>query len=144
MSKEQARTTPRSAPRPNVYMPTQPFWDAAEQGRLVIQCCRASGRFQHFPRPVSLYTGRRELEWREVSGRGTLYSWTVTLSPWPGHEARVPYICALVDLDEGVRVLANLYHCEPEKLRIGMPLRLVWERLDDRFNYPAFAPAGEP
>ena len=144
MSKEQARTALRPSPRPNAYMHTQPFWDAAEQGHLVIQYCCATGQFQHFPRPVSLYTGRRVLEWREVSGRGTLYSWTLTLSPWPGHEGRVPYICALVDLDEGVRLLANLYHCEPAALRIGVPVRLIWERLDDQFNYPAFEPVVEP
>ena len=144
MNKEEARIIPRPLPRPNSYMHTQPFWDAAEQGRLVIQYCRTTGRFQHFPRPVSLYTGRRDLEWREVSGRGTLYSWTLTLTPWPGHEARVPYICALIDLEEGVRLLANLHNCEPGSLHIGMPVRLFWDRLDDRFNYPAFEPALEP
>ena len=122
-------------------MKTQPFWDAAQNGRLVIQYCPATARFQHFPRPVSLYTGRRELEWREVSGRGTLYSWTRTHSPWPGHETRVPYVCALVDLDEGVRLLANLYNCPDAALRIGMPVRLVWEDLDGKFKYPAFEPA---
>jgi uncharacterized OB-fold protein len=139
MAKDQA--IPRPLPRPGTYMDTQAFWDAAREGRLVIQYCPATGRFQHFPRPVSLYTGRRELEWREVSGRGILYSWTRTHSPWPGHEARVPYVCALVDLDEGVRLLANLYNCPDGALRIGMPVRLVWEDLDGKFKYPAFEPA---
>jgi uncharacterized OB-fold protein len=143
MSREQSKTLPRPLPRPNAYMRTQPFWDAADRERLVIQYCPATGRFQHFPRPVSLYTGRRNLEWKEVSGRGVLYSWTLTFTPWPGHEDRAPYLCALVDLDEGVRILANFYNCRPEMLRIGMPVRLVWERLDDKFNYPAFEPAIE-
>ena len=143
MSNEQAKALPRPLPRPNTYMRTQPFWDAAEERRLVIQYCPATGRFQHFPRPVSLYTGRRNVEWREVSGRGTLYSWTLTRVAWPGHESRVPYICALVDLDEGVRVLANLYNVEPEKVSICMPVRLVWERLGYKINYPAFEPVPE-
>ncbi len=143
MSKEPARPIPRPLPRPNTYMNTQPFWDAAEQGKLLIQYCPATRRFQHFPRPTSLYTGRRELEWREVSGRGTLYSWTRTHSPWPGHESRVPYICALVDLDEGVRLLANLFISENTVLRIGMRVRLIWEHLDGKIRYPAFEPAME-
>lgn len=141
MSKEQPKKLPRPLPRPNAYMRTQPFWDAAERKALVLQYCPATGRFQHFPRPISLAGGRRALEWREVSGRGVLYSWTMTFAPWPGHEDRAPYLCALVDLEEGVRVLANLYNCQPETLRIGMPVRLFWERLDDKFNYPAFEPA---
>jgi uncharacterized OB-fold protein len=131
----------RPLPRPNTYMNTAPFWDAAKEERLVIQYCNDAGKYQWFPHPVSMYTGKRNLEWREVSGKGALYSWTVTNSAWPGHEERVPYICAYVDLDEGPRMLCNLLNCDKDKVRIGMPVKLVWEKLPDGSNYPAFEPA---
>lgn len=130
----------RPLPQPNSYMPTQPFWDAAHQKRLVLQRCDVSGRFQHPPRPVSVVTGRRSLSWQEVPGTGTLYSWTVTHSAWPGHEHRVPYICAYVQLDEGPRLLCNLVNCQASDLKVGMKMRVAWEQLSDDINYPAFMP----
>ena len=132
---------PRPLPRPGVYMPTQPFWDKAKEGKLVIQFCLDTGRPQHFPRPVSVFTGRRNLEWREVSGRGTVYSFTNTFSAWPGHEDRVPYLCALVELEEGVRMLCNLLNVKAEDVKIGMKVKLCWEKLPDGTSYPAFEPA---
>jgi len=138
---EAQKKIPRPLPRVNVYMNTKPFWEAAREGALVIQYCRETGRPQFFPRPVSLATGKRNLEWREVSGNGKVYSWTTTYSAWPGHEDRVPYICALVELDEGVRMLVNLLNCKSNDVKIGMKVKLCWEKLTDDVNYPAFEPA---
>ncbi len=138
---ETQKKIPRPLPRVNVYMNTKPFWDATKEGKLVIQYCKDTGRPQFFPRPVSLATGKRNLEWREVSGRGKVYSWTTTYSAWPGHEDRVPYICALVELDEGVRMLVNLLHCKSGDVKIDMPVKLCWEKLSDDIDYPAFEPA---
>ena len=104
-AKPEAKKIPRPLPRPNTYMDTQPFWQAAKNGKLVIQYCKDTGKPQFFPRPVSLANGKRNLEWREVSGKGTVYSYTNTFSAWPGHEDRVPYLVALVELQEGVRIL---------------------------------------
>jgi uncharacterized OB-fold protein len=73
--------------------------------------------------------------------QGFAYTWTNTLVPWPGHEDRVPYICALVDLDEGVRMLVNLVNCEASKLKAGLSVKLAWEKLSDDFNVPVFEPA---
>jgi uncharacterized OB-fold protein len=136
-----AKKSSRPLPRPNAYMDTQPFWDGAAQKKLMVQFCRDTGRPQFFPRPVSLATGRRNTEWREVSGRGSIYTFTNTFSGWPGHEERVPYLCALVELDEGARILTNLYNVKPEDVRIGMPVKVCWEELADGTNYPAFEPA---
>jgi uncharacterized OB-fold protein len=137
----EARKIPRPLPKPNVYMDTAPFWDAAKEHRLVIQKCPRTGQFQFFPRPGSVFSGRRDTEWTEVSGNGTLYSWTLTRSAWPGHEDRVPYICAYVDLAEGVRILCNLFNADPETVQIGMPVKLMWEELPNGQPYPAFEPA---
>jgi uncharacterized OB-fold protein len=133
--------TPRPLPKINRYTDTKPFWDAALDQRLLLQYCTDTGQAQWFPRSVSLQTGRRHLEWREASGNGTVYSFTITYRAWSGHEDRVPYVVALVELPEGVRILANLLHCEPEDVRIGLPVTVCWERLSDEINYPAFEPA---
>lgn len=130
----------RVLPVPNSYMDTELFWQAAKEKKYLLQRCDDTGRFQYPPRPISLYTGSRRLSWVEVEGRGRLYSWTLTRVGWPGHEDRVPYICAYVKLDEGVRVLCNLVNCDAEQLKIGMPMRLVWESLSAEINYPAFEP----
>ena len=133
--------TPRPLPRPDIYTKTASFWEAANQGKLLLQYCKDTGKYQWFPRSGSIYTGKRNIEWREASGRGTVYSWTLSVAPWPGHEDRVPYICAYVELEEGVRILVNLFNVKPEDIRIGMPVKLMWERLSEKFNYPAFEPA---
>jgi len=132
---------PRPLPRVDIYAKTKPFWNAANHGKLMLQYCADTGRFQWFPRSASVYNGKRNIEWREVSGRGTVYSWTLAVAPWPGHEDRVPYVCALVELDEGVRIVANLFNVIGEDVKIGLPVKLMWERLSDAYNYPAFEPA---
>jgi uncharacterized OB-fold protein len=132
----------RPLPKPGAYIDTSEFWAGARQGKLMLQYCVISNRFQHYPRPVSVFTGKKTIEWREASGRGTLYSWTVTRSPWPGNEDRVPYICAYVDLDEGVRFLCNIADCDPVQLTVGMPMVVSWDRLTEAFSFPDFRPAG--
>lgn len=130
----------RVKPATNSYMNTQPFWDAAGERRLLIQRCEDTKRLQHPPRPISLYTGSKNLSWIEVSGLGTVYSWTVTTSAWPGHEHRVPYVCALVLLDEGVRMLCNLVNFGETEIAIGSRVKVTWEDLGGGILYPAFEP----
>jgi uncharacterized OB-fold protein len=132
----------RPLPVPGSYIDTTEFWAGARSGKLMLQYCRETGRYQHYPRPVSVFTGKKDIEWREASGKGRLYSWTVTRSPWPGNEGRVPYICAYVDLDEGVRFLCNIVQCNESDLQIGMRMTVVWDRLTDEISFPDFTPTG--
>ena len=119
---------------------SRPFWEAAKQRRLVIQYDPDAGAWQFYPRPGSLATGRRNLEWRQVSGRGTVYSWTETLVPPPGFEDRAPYVLATVDLEEGVRLLAMMVNAGAKDMRIGMAVRVCWEELSDDITFFAFEP----
>lgn len=128
----------RPVPKPSVYVDTQPFWDGAKEGKLVLQYCKDTGRFQHYPRPVSIYTGSRNLGWREVSGKGTIYACTVIRVPGPGLDGRLPLSVATVELDEGVRILGNILDVDPGKVAIGQRVELAWDRLGDSINYPAF------
>ena len=128
----------RPTPKPDVYVETKPFWEGAAAGKLMLQYCRDTGQFQHYPRPVSIYTGKKNVEWREVSGKGTIYACTVIRIPGPGLEGRLPLCVATVDLDEGVRFIGNVLNCAPENLKIGARVKLAWDKLNDETNYPAF------
>jgi uncharacterized protein len=138
---EVRKPIPRPLPKPDIYVETKPFWQAAKRHELLLQYDTEAGKFQWFPRPVSIYSGKRTLEWRAASGKGRLYTWTLSHIGWPGHADRVPYMCALVELEEGVRMLANLVNYQGVELRDGLPVRLVWEALSDEFEYPQFEPA---
>ena len=133
-----AKARPR--PRPQPTSTTQPFWDGARQGKLMLQYDPVARRYQFWPRACSVRTGKRNLRWREVSGTGTVYSFTVTHVPTAGFEGRVPYAVGLIDLDEGVRIIANLVNVQPDDVRIGLRVRVAWEKLSDEINYFAFEP----
>jgi uncharacterized OB-fold protein len=87
---------------------------------------------------VSIFTGSRNLEWREVSGNGTIYACTVIRVPGPGLEGRLPLSVATVELDEGVRILGNILDVDPDKVAIGQRVAVAWDRLSDDVQYPAF------
>jgi uncharacterized OB-fold protein len=130
---------PRKLPPENLYTDTAAFWQGTREGKLMLQFCTASGRFQHFPRPISLYTGTRQLEWRAVSGKGKVYAITALRTPGLGADGRLPCVLALVELDEGVRILANVPTAAPGDLKIGDRVTLAWDEVSDG-RYPAFAP----
>ena len=121
---------------------SKPFWEATHEKKLLLQYCPASRQYQFFPRPVSLFTGRRGLEWREASGRGEIYSYTVArLGPGPfrGHE---PYLVALVLLEEGVQIMANVVGCAVEDIGIGMKVVPFWAPRSDGTHLLMFQPVG--
>lgn len=122
------------------YMDTAPFWVAAREQRLLLQYCTQSNRYQSFPRPGSVFTGTRQLQWREASGKGRLASWTVNRIPDHGAPDTAPRIHALVDLAEGVRLLSWLVNCDAASLRSGILLKVHWVELDKGIQWPAFEP----
>lgn len=127
----------RPAPKPSSM--TREFWDGAKQGKLMLQYCRDTGKFQFYPRPVSIYTGRRNLEWREASGKGSVYTHTVTHRGPAPFRGIAPYIIVTVELDEGVRIMSNLVNCEPDDVRIGMRVRVTWTPTGE-YRFPLFEP----
>jgi hypothetical protein len=127
-------------PEAGTYVDSRPFWDGIAERKLVLQYCRDAQRFQHYPRPVSVFTGRRNnLEWREVSGLGTIYAVTIMRVPGLGYAGKPPYTVATVTLDEGVRMLAQIVNSAPEAAAVGMRVRVAWMPLGEGV-YPAFEP----
>jgi len=127
----------RPAPVPHNF--SKPFWDAAREGRLLLQYDPASGKYQFYPRPISVFSGKRNLEWREASGKGTVYTYTVSHKAPPPFKIVQPFVIATVELVEGVRIMTDLINCPPDRVRIGMPVRLAWVKAGD-MNFPVFEP----
>ena len=137
-----AALPPRPVPEASPY--GEPFWAAAVDGRLVIQRCPRCDRLQHFPRPWCTACLNDAMEYVEASGRGTVYSFTVVRrNPNPAFAARVPYVLALVDLDEGVRVMSNVVGCAPEAVSVGQRVRVCFEVIDETHAVPCFTPETE-
>jgi uncharacterized OB-fold protein len=130
-------TVERPRLHPTAY--SMPFWAAAKQERLLLQFCPVARKFQHFPRPVSLYTGKRDLEWREVSGRGFVYALTTTRRGPVAFGGAEPYLIATIQLDEGVRFMSNLVNCSIAAARIGLRVKPFWLKTDSD-TYLLFQP----
>jgi uncharacterized OB-fold protein len=136
--------TTRSASRP-VPRPTElskPFWDAARRHELVTQRCTSCGKHVFYPRLSCPHCGARALEWVPVSGNATVYSYTVARrATHPAFADRVPYVIAIVELDEGPRMTTNVVGCAPDDVKIGMRVRATFEDMDDDIALVNFEPA---
>jgi uncharacterized OB-fold protein len=134
-----------SPPKPLPEDLTAPFWEGANEGRLLIQRCQQCGTYIHLPRPICRNCLSFDLQYEQVSGRATLYSYTITYKAFhPYYVDKVPYVLASVDLVEqaGLRFLTRLTDVEEADLRIGMDLVVAFTDLEPGFAVPLFKPAG--
>lgn len=116
---------------------TEPFWNACVEGRLLVQRCTACGTHQFYPRPFCLSCESSTLEWAETKGTGTIYSITTVRLPVTP-ELPPPYLLALVDLDEGPRLLTNI---EADAASIGDRVSVAWRQREGLPPLPVFVPA---
>lgn len=132
----------RKKPVPIVNPWARPFWKAAREGRLIIQQCKDCKKLIFYPRIACIHCSSEKLEWVEASGKGTIYSYTVVETNAPSAFMRdVPYVVAIVRLEEGVQMLTNIVGCDPYKVRCDMPVQVTFEKLDDEFSLPKFRPS---
>ena len=128
-------------PVPEPGRDTRPYWDALNEGRLVIQRCGQCGKPRHYPRPVCDACYSMDVDWKEASGRGTVHSWTVAHHPFHiGFKRELPYLVVTVDLEEGVRMQAQLRNADETSLRIGLPVEIRFERAKADLTLPYFVP----
>jgi uncharacterized protein len=111
-------------PYPEPEPLVRPFWDALKAGRLDIQRCTACSRHVFYPRAVCPHCGRGPLEWVTASGSGTVHAFTVAHRAPEAFRAEVPFVVALVDLDEGVRMMTRLVDVDRAQVSIGLPVKL--------------------
>ena len=139
---EEPAKTPYVKPLPEPTPVSQPFWDAAREGKLLIQRSRKTGKPVFYPRSVSPYGPGDELEWFEASGRGTVYTYTEARRPTAPQWANdAPYVIAVVELEEGARMTTNIVGCAPDEVRIGMPVVAVFDAVTPETTLVKFRPA---
>ena len=132
-----------SPPMPVIEPLTEPFWSGAAESKLVIQQCSACGRYIHMPLPICSACHSFDLGFSEVSGQGTLYSFTETNRAFhPYFVDRLPYVVAVIELAEqtGLRLVTNLVDTEGVELTCDMPVEVRYVALSDELTIPAFAP----
>jgi uncharacterized OB-fold protein len=123
---------------------THEFWDACRRRELRLQRCSDCGRFRHPPIPGCPHCGSPRSHWPQVSGRGTVFSYTVVHhAAIPSLASQVPYVVVVVEVEgaEGARMISNLLDTAPEAVSVGMAVEVVWDESQDGFVLPRFRPA---
>jgi uncharacterized protein len=119
---------------------TRAWWDATRDQRLVIQTCAACGHRQHEPRAICQACAGDDLHHFDAAGTGTVVSFTV-IHRAPSPDVDAPYVVAIVELDEGVRLLTNLVDIDPADVACDLPVTVTWLALDDGRHLLQFHPA---
>jgi uncharacterized OB-fold protein len=133
---------PAVRPAPILTDDNRFFWDAARERRLVAQRCAACGRFRHPPRPMCPHCRSLDHDVIKLTGRGTVYSYAVLHHP-QNPMFDYPVLAALVDLDEGIRLVSDLVSVDPGGVRIGMPVEVRFAETAEDMAVPVFQPAQE-
>lgn len=127
-------------PLPSPTEATRPFWSAAAEGKLKLKRCTACGR-HHAPTRAACVCGSTDFAWAEVSGHGTVFSFTVVhRAPDPAFRGEVPYVIAVVEFAEGARLMANLGGVAPADVKIGMAVKTVFHTAAEGVGVPRFEP----
>jgi uncharacterized OB-fold protein len=125
----------RKITSPVVNAETKAFWDAARQNRFLIPFCTACGKAHWYPRAICPFCAGDKIAWREASGRGTIYTYSVM------RRVKEPYAIAHVTLAEGPTMLTNIVDCDFDKLYIGQPVAVVFQETENGPPAPMFRPA---
>jgi uncharacterized OB-fold protein len=119
---------------PAVNPETKPFWDAARVGRFLVPFCAACGKAHWYPRAICPFCAGDKVEWREASGKGTIYTFSVM------RRVKEPYAIAHVTLAEGPTMLTNIVNCDFDSLHIGQPVAVVFQETEGGPPVPMFKP----
>ncbi|MBN8890318.1 MAG: DNA-binding protein [Rhodospirillales bacterium 70-18] len=127
-------------PRPMPTPETKHFWDGTRAGELRLQRCDACAKVYFPPRPFCPACASQSVSVFKASGRGRLFSYVINHRPAPGFTGE--YAIAVVELDEGPRMMSNITGCPqtPEALVLDMPLEVTFETMDDEISLPLFRP----
>lgn len=134
-------STKMQKPLPGRDELNKPFWEAARRHELVLQHCPSCGSYRY---PAGLNCSEclsDKLEWKKVSGRGIVYTWTVFHRAYhPSFVNEVPYAVVAVELEEGPRMITNLLDCKLNDIIIGLPVEVVFEDANQEISLPKFRP----
>lgn len=113
---------------------TAPFWDATKEKKYLLQWCTVCKKPIFYPRESCPTCMGQDFEWKQATGKGTVYAAVVE------YRSNEPYTVALIDLEEGVRVMTNVVGCPPEDVKVGQAVEVYWSPMSDGRHLPLFAP----
>ena len=129
-------------PSPNPA--TLPFWEACKRHELLIQECSRCGTRQFYPRSICGTCSAAAPAWQRASGSGTVISWTIVRHPVsPAYADDVPFVLALIELEEGPVMMAQIVDIGPESVQSGMPVDVCFEEWTEEITMPQFRPSVE-
>jgi len=130
--------------KPTITDTNRPFWNACREGRLIAQRCLNCGDLRYPPADVCPHCLSRDSEWRQLSGRGEIFSFIIIHRGYhPYWAERVPYNVALIELEEGLRMFSNIIGRPNDQLRVGQKVLVSFEQRDVDFTVPVFEIDGE-
>lgn len=136
--------TPPERPLPVAQPESDRYWEGVRNEELWLQRDTGTGQYQFYPRGINTISPGDSLEWVRASGNATLFTFAIVHAPpHPAFAQDVPYITAIVELEEGPKMPANLVGVDPDpaNLEIGMPLKVVFTKVNEECTLPNFAPA---
>ena len=138
-------TTQYDRPLPVTQPESDFYWEKAKAHELWLRKCNACGRAYIYPRDICPHCFSKDTTWVQASGRGTLHTYAIVeRGPTPAFRDHVPYVVALVDLEEGARMPSNLVGIEPtdERITVSMAVEVTFHDVTDEVSLPMFRPAG--
>lgn len=132
-----------AGPLPKATTETKPYWDGLKEKKLMLPRCAACGKAHFYPRVFCPHCGGRKLEWFQASGKGKLHTFVINHRP-PPTMGTDPYVIAVIELDEGPRLMSNLIGIapDPEKIRCDMPVEIEYDAVTPEVTLPKFRPVG--
>ena len=127
-------------PAPRVTSETKPFWDGTAEGRLLLPRCLSCATVIWYPRTFCPSCHADGVEWIDASGRGVVYSFSITRKGDGDFRDAAPFVLAYVELDEGPRMLTNIVDCDPETVTIGQSVEVVFHPTERGTALPRFRP----
>ena len=129
------------APAPPITPDSKPFWDGTAEDKLVLPRCDKCSTVIWYPREFCPKCGSFAVSWFEASGQGTVYSYSIVRKGEAMYGGAAPYVLAYVELEEGPRVLTNIVDCEPESVKIGQAVSVVFHETGQGPKLARFRPA---
>ena len=135
---------PEGIPLPFPSSVSEPHWEGCKRGELMVQRCLDCEGYVFIPQPACTHCLSENMEWVQSSGKGVIHTFAIVhRGPTPPFRDRAPYVPVIVELEEGPRMPSNLVECEPdpENIKVGMAVEVVFQALDDNITIPYFRPA---
>ncbi len=126
-------------PRPTIDPDSKTYWEGASNEKLMLQYSIDTNEYFLYSKQLTNAINSKNIEWRQVSGKGKIYSFTIVYAPaGPAFKNDTPYIVASIELDEGARIISNIITDDIEKVSIGDKVKVIFEKQSDGFTIPMF------